>query len=191
MDHQSCDSKWVNLKSSGTYSQSAPQTPINQPIPPKHIIKQQYWASIICCPWWGLSNLDLSVLNWFLSIRRLGPTCLRRRHLNIFSILLDSWDFSWIPLKTFQIYIAKSILSLYQKFLASIFKVIHSYPGWCGSVAWATACKLKGCRFNSQSGYMSGLWAGSPAGGMQEATDPFISCTSVFLSLCFSLSLSK
>ena len=38
-------------------------------------------------------------------------------------------------------------------------------PGWCGSVDCVPAYKLKGCQFNSQSGHMPGLWAGSPVRG--------------------------
>ena len=42
----------------------------------------------------------------------------------------------------------------------------HPDPSWCGSVDWESACKLKGCWFDSRSGHMPGLWAGSPLGGM-------------------------
>ena len=52
-------------------------------------------------------------------------------------------------------------------------------PGWCGSVGWVPACELKGHKFNSQSGHMSGLWARFPVGGAWEAT-----------SRCFSPSFS-
>ena len=47
--------------------------------------------------------------------------------------------------------------------------------------------EAKGRQFNSQSGHMSGLQARSPVGGVQEATNQSISCTSVFLFLSFSL----
>ena len=30
-------------------------------------------------------------------------------------------------------------------------------PGWCGSVDWALACRLKGCWLDSRSGHMPGL----------------------------------
>ena len=60
-------------------------------------------------------------------------------------------------------------------------------PGWCGSVDLALDCKLKGCRFNSQSGHMLGWQSRSPVGGVQEATDPSISRTLMFLSFSFSL----
>ena len=44
-------------------------------------------------------------------------------------------------------------------------------PDWCVSLGWVPACELKGCRFNSGSGHMTGLWARSPFGSMQVATD--------------------
>ena len=47
--------------------------------------------------------------------------------------------------------------------------------GWCGSGDWAPACEPKGHQFNSQSGHMPVLWARSPVGGMQEATNIDIS----------------
>ena len=34
----------------------------------------------------------------------------------------------------------------------------------CGSVGWASSCKAKGCRFDSWSGHMPGLWVQSPVG---------------------------
>ena len=37
-------------------------------------------------------------------------------------------------------------------------------PGWCGSVDWTPACKLKGYQFDSWSQYMPGLQARSLAG---------------------------
>ena len=39
-------------------------------------------------------------------------------------------------------------------------------PGWHSSVDSVLACDPKGHQFNSQSGHMPGLWAGSPVGGM-------------------------
>ena len=64
-------------------------------------------------------------------------------------------------------------------------------PGHCGSVGWASAHKRKkGHWFNSQSGHMLRLWARSAAGGLWEAADAadgWLSLTSVFLSLSFSL----
>ena len=42
--------------------------------------------------------------------------------------------------------------------------------GWCGSVDWALACKLKSHWYDSPSGYMPALWARSPVGGVWEAT---------------------
>ena len=41
------------------------------------------------------------------------------------------------------------------------------YPGWCGSVHWAPACKPKGCRFHCQSGHSLGCGPG-PQLGAQE-----------------------
>ena len=38
-------------------------------------------------------------------------------------------------------------------------------PGWCGSVDGVLECEAKGHWFDSQSGHMPGLWAGSPVGG--------------------------
>ena len=37
-------------------------------------------------------------------------------------------------------------------------------PGLCGSVGWASFCKLQGCWFNSRSGHMPGLQVSSPVG---------------------------
>ena len=69
---------------------------------------------------------------------------------------------------------------------------------WCGSVGWASCCKLKCYRFNSWSGYMPGLWARSLVGGMKkEATDYCFPHTEMFLFLFssfpspFSLKLNK
>ena len=45
----------------------------------------------------------------------------------------------------------------------------------------------EGCRFDSQSGHMPGLWARSPDGGVQEATDQCFSGTCFFPSLSPSL----
>ena len=66
------------------------------------------------------------------------------------------------------------------------------FPGLCGLVDGELACKLKGCWFNSQTGHNPGLQVRSPAGGIWEATNWYISHTLMFLSLSFSLSsLSK
>ena len=62
-------------------------------------------------------------------------------------------------------------------------------PGWRGSVDRALVCELKDRRLNSQSGHMPGVWARSPAGGVQEANNPCISRTLMFLFPSFSLSL--
>ena len=66
-------------------------------------------------------------------------------------------------------------------------------PGRRGSVDWVPVGKLKGRRFDSQSGHMPGLWARSAVGGLREAADLCVSHTSMFLSLSFSFStpLSK
>ena len=65
--------------------------------------------------------------------------------------------------------------------------VDRTHPGWWGSVDWVPTHKLKGGRFNSQSGLTPGLWDEG------EATCRCFSRTSKFLSLSFSLSspLSK
>ena len=48
-------------------------------------------------------------------------------------------------------------------------------PGWCCPVDLVLACEPKGDQFDSQSGHMPGLQAGSPVGGMWEATTVGIS----------------
>ena len=63
-------------------------------------------------------------------------------------------------------------------------EVLFLGPGWCGSGDWVLACEPKGCRFDSQSGHIPALWARSPVGGMQEATN-----VSLFLFLPPFLSL--
>nr|KAF6266960.1 hypothetical protein mMyoMyo1_011849 [Myotis myotis] len=47
----------------------------------------------------------------------------------------------------------------------------HS-PSQLGSVDRASACGLKGLRFDSGRGHRPGLWAWSPVGGVREAADP-------------------
>ena len=58
-------------------------------------------------------------------------------------------------------------------------------------LAWITAlsaaCESKDRQLSSHTGHMPGLQAMSPAGGVREATNRCISCTSMFLSLSFSL----
>ena len=54
-------------------------------------------------------------------------------------------------------------------------------PGWCSSVGWTQACEEKGCKFDSQSGHMPGLWARSPVGGHMRGNH-----TLMFLPLSFS-----
>ena len=59
------------------------------------------------------------------------------------------------------------------------------------SAGLRTACKLRGCRFYSQSGHMPVLWAKSPVGGVGEATDVSLSLVDVFLSFSLPSPLSK
>ena len=61
-------------------------------------------------------------------------------------------------------------------------------PGWCGSVDWAPACKSKGCWFDSQSGHMLGLQAGSPVGACKRWPHRDVSFS---FSLPFCLSVKK
>ena len=60
-------------------------------------------------------------------------------------------------------------------------------PDRRGSVGWVSSHKTKGRRFNSWSGHTPGLQARPLAGGVRETTYPYISHTSMFLSLSFSL----
>ena len=66
------------------------------------------------------------------------------------------------------------------------FRIHITSPGWCGSVDWVLACRLKGGQFDSQSGHMSGLQARSPLGGRWEATLIDVSLA----HYCFSSSFS-
>ena len=50
--------------------------------------------------------------------------------------------------------------------LIYLFLKTKASPDGYGLVGWMLSCKLKGCRFDSRSGHMSGLWARSPVGGM-------------------------
>ena len=63
-------------------------------------------------------------------------------------------------------------------------------PGWCGSVDWVLACKLKGRWFDSQSGHMPGLWARSPVRGVWGDALMFLSL-SLSPSLTLSLKVNK
>ena len=72
-------------------------------------------------------------------------------------------------------------------FVFLLLKIVTNCPGWCGSVDWVPACEPKSHQFYFQSRYMSGLQARSPVGCMQEATDRWISCTLIILSLFFFL----
>ena len=62
-------------------------------------------------------------------------------------------------------------------------------PGWCGSVDWVPDYKSKCRLFDSQSGHRPGLPAGSPVGGVQEATTHW--CFSLPFSLPSPLSKNK
>ena len=65
-------------------------------------------------------------------------------------------------------------------------------PGLGGSVYCLVACEPEGRWFDSQSGPMPGLRARSPVGGLREATNRCVSCTSMFLSsLPLSLKIIK
>ena len=44
----------------------------------------------------------------------------------------------------------------------SPFKTWSSRPGWCGSVGWASSCKVKGHQFDSQSRHKAGFRVRSP-----------------------------
>ena len=57
---------------------------------------------------------------------------------------------------------------------------------WCVSIGWALYHKAKGRQFNSYPVRAHDLGCGG-LGDLQEATDPCSSCTSLFVSLSFSL----
>ena len=59
-------------------------------------------------------------------------------------------------------------------------------PDWCGSVDWASSCKLGGHWFHFQSGHTPGLPARSRIGGVREAVDQ---CFAPSLSPSLPLSL--
>ena len=61
------------------------------------------------------------------------------------------------------------------------------YPDQCGSVGWASSHKLKGHRFNSQSGLMPGLQVQSPDWAHSEGIQLMFSLTLMFLSLSYLL----
>ena len=64
-------------------------------------------------------------------------------------------------------------------------------PGRCGLVDWVLACKPKGRQFNSQSGHLPALQAGSLVGGAWEATTHWCFSPSLSPSLPFSLKVNK
>ena len=69
-------------------------------------------------------------------------------------------------------------------------KIVKYRCGWCGSVDWAPAREQKGHWFDSQSGHVPGLQAGSLVGGVWEATDRCFS-PSLPPSLPLSLKINK
>ena len=69
-------------------------------------------------------------------------------------------------------------------------------PEWYGSVGWASSHKAKGCRFNSWSGHMPGLWVRAPYGACTRSNQlMFLSHVDVSLplppSLSFVLKINK
>ena len=50
-----------------------------------------------------------------------------------------------------------------------------TYSGWCGSVRFSLACKLKGHQFDSRSEHTPGFQDRSPVGGVREVTIHFLS----------------
>ena len=64
-------------------------------------------------------------------------------------------------------------------------------PDCCGSVSWTSSHKPKGPQFGSQSGHIPGLRAKFPVGGVQEATNLFLSHIDVSLPLFLSSFPSK
>ena len=63
-------------------------------------------------------------------------------------------------------------------------KIQCSHPGWCGSVDWVQAYKLKGRRFYCQEGHMPGLQARSSFGGhVRGKQSMFLSHINVSLPL--------
>ena len=61
-------------------------------------------------------------------------------------------------------------------------------PDWCGSVDWASSCKLGGHWFHFQSGHTPGLPARSRIGGVREAVDQcFAPCLSPSLPLSLKI----
>ena len=71
--------------------------------------------------------------------------------------------------------------------LPQFVKMEGEIPGWCGSIGWASPCKPKGRRLDSQSGHVPRLWVWPWLGCLQKATSQCFSLTSMFLSLSFSL----
>ena len=65
------------------------------------------------------------------------------------------------------------------------------FPGWCSSVDWVPACEPKGCRFDSQSGHIPGVWARSQVGGAWEATTHWHFHPSLSPSLPLPLKINK
>ena len=61
--------------------------------------------------------------------------------------------------------------------LKIFFKRAPSCPDQCGSVGWASSCKVKDRLFDSWSGHLPGLWVQAPVGCKCEATDRCFSLT--------------
>ena len=99
--------------------------------------------------------------------------CILYLHAIIVTVLLCCHDFIYI----FHTLINNRFPSIEKDML----------PGWCSSVDWAPACEPKGHRFNSQSGQVPGLQAGSPFVSVQEAATHW--CFSPTLSPSLALSL--
>ena len=81
-------------------------------------------------------------------------------------------------------------LTLYDYTLNKIIKTKRG-PGWCALVDWAPAWKLKGNWFDSQSGHMPWLRAGSPVEDVWKATIHWCFSPSLFHSLPLSLKVNK
>nr|KAF6314785.1 hypothetical protein mMyoMyo1_008579 [Myotis myotis] len=77
---------------------------------------------------------------------------------------------------------------------ASVGEVVEKgnpWPSRFSSVDRASACGLKGPRFDPGQGHVPWLWATSPVGGVQEAADRCFSLMDVSNSLSLSLPLCK
>ena len=117
-------------------------------------------------------------------------------HLRIYvssPLITTAFRAYWLLLDvTFQ-FLSKFLfwLSLTQNWTRKVILKCSCHPGQCGSVGWSNISSPKGCRFDSQSGYIPRLWVPSPVrahtGGNQLM---LLSCISVSLSLFLSPFLS-